>query len=169
MIFLNINARYPGTHDAAIWETSTICRNLRDRYQVGERNTYLIGDSGYPIQPWLMTPIPDAAPNSPEAVYTQRHCFARNVVERCFGVLKSRFKCLSKYRVLHYSHRAAGRIIYSCVVLHNLCRKYNIPEIEEDNYNEPQDDDGFLAGDINILTEGRLVRKNLVTLINEMD
>lgn len=112
MIFININARFPGaTHDAAIWETSTIHQHLKNRYRAGERNTWLIGDSGYPIQPWMMTPIPDAQPRTPEALYTQRHCRARNVIERAFGVLKQRFRCLSKSRVLHYEHSAAGNIV----------------------------------------------------------
>jgi hypothetical protein len=51
MMFTNINARYPGaTHDAAIWQTSTVNARLQSRYLEGERRTWLIGDSGYPIQ-----------------------------------------------------------------------------------------------------------------------
>jgi hypothetical protein len=74
MMFTNINARYFGaTHDAAIWQTSTVNARLQRRYLEGERRTWLIGDSGYPIQPWLMTPIPDAAGNTPEGIYTARH------------------------------------------------------------------------------------------------
>lgn len=137
-MILNVNARYPGAvHDAAIWETSSIHRHLKRKYQEGSRNNYLLGDSGYPIQPWLMTPILDALPNTPEATYNERHIRTRNGAERGFGLWKARFRCLRKDRVLHYSHDAAGRIIYSCAVLHNICRKYNI----QDELDDSSDDD----------------------------
>lgn len=131
----------------------------------GERHIFLIGDSGYPIQPWMMTPIPDAAPNTPEGRYTARHCSARNIIERAFGVLKQRFKCLLKHRTLHYNHAAAGRIIYSCVVLHNICRINNIQEIDVEDHEVEQDVaiPNIEANDV--LTEGRWVRR---MLINEM-
>lgn len=123
-----LNARYPGsTHDAAIWETSTINQFLQTRHENGIRNEWILGYSGYPLQPWLMTPIPDAPPDTPEAVYTQRHCYARNCIERCFGLLKGRFRCLLKHRILHYDPTTAAKIVYSCVVLHNICIKRNIP------------------------------------------
>lgn len=142
MQFLNVNARYPGaTHDAAIWEVSTVHRHMERRYQEGERNTWLIGDSGYPLQPWLMTPIPDALPGTPEERYTSRHISARNVIERAFGVLKNRFRCLLKHRVLHYSHEMAGRITYACVVLHNICRQNNVDLLEDDEDPEPDDNE----------------------------
>lgn len=50
----------------------------------------------------MMTPIIGAAPGSPEEYYTELHCRARNTVERCIGVLKSRWRCLLAHRVLHY-------------------------------------------------------------------
>ncbi|KAJ8915388.1 hypothetical protein NQ315_008275 [Exocentrus adspersus] len=123
LTILNVNARYRGAvHDAAIWEGLTIHRHLKRKYQEGTRNNYLLGDSGYPLQPWLMTPLPDALPNTPEAVYNERHIRTRNVAERGFGVWKARFRCLRKDRVLHYSHAAAARIIYACAVLHNAAQ-----------------------------------------------
>ncbi|KAK4874307.1 hypothetical protein RN001_013667 [Aquatica leii] len=61
---LNCNAMYPGsTHDAAIWQMSTVQRYLRENHV---RGTWLLGDSGYPLQPWLLTPIENAAEDSPE-------------------------------------------------------------------------------------------------------
>lgn len=102
----------------------------------GTRDTWLLGDAGYPLQPWLLTPIQDAEPNTPEAVYNEHHCRTRNIAERGFAVWKNRFRCLKKDRVLHYSHAKAGQIIYSCAILHNICRKYNIADpdpVEENN------------------------------------
>lgn len=74
---LAINPRHGGaTHDSHIWRMSIIKTELERHYQDGDRATWLIGDSGYPLQPWLMTPILDAAPNTPDGRYTRAHCRA---------------------------------------------------------------------------------------------
>ncbi|XP_071570182.1 putative nuclease HARBI1 [Temnothorax nylanderi] len=58
MKILNINARYPGArNDAYIWSASPIRRVMEHWYNHGEKRTYLIGDAGYPLEPWLMTPL----------------------------------------------------------------------------------------------------------------
>ncbi|KAJ8971817.1 hypothetical protein NQ314_000528 [Rhamnusium bicolor] len=161
---------YGATHDSEIWETSYIHRHLRRKYEEGRHNTWLLGDSGYPLQPWLMTPIIDAAPNTPEGHYTTRHIHARNVGERGNGVWKGRFRCLKKDRVLQYNHATAGRIIYSCAVLHNICRRYNIPDVDIDDDDDNVDNDNVehdsphqpVNPDVNILAEARIIRRRLV-------
>lgn len=132
MKLLAVNARYPGSvHDAAIWNTSNINVYLRRCFEQGDQESWLLGDSGYPLSPWLMTPIPDAAENTPEWRYTKKHCSTRIVIERCFGSLKQKFRSLLRHRVLHYGHRMSGLIIYSAAVLHNICVDHNyIEEIE---------------------------------------
>ncbi|KAJ8968733.1 hypothetical protein NQ314_002147, partial [Rhamnusium bicolor] len=117
---LNINARFPGSaHDAAIWQTSTVLGHLRETYVNGQ-HSYLLGDSGYPLQPWLLTPILRPQ-NAQERRYNEAHMSVRNVVERCIGVLKQRFRSIFKHRVLNYDPYRAAHIIYSCAILHNLC------------------------------------------------
>ncbi|RZC38789.1 DDE Tnp 4 domain containing protein [Asbolus verrucosus] len=71
MIFANISSRYPGaTYDIAIWQTSTVNNHLQTRYLNGERRIWLIWVSGYPIQPWMMTAVPDALEDTPKGIYT---------------------------------------------------------------------------------------------------
>ena len=90
---------------------------------------WISGDSGYGQQPWLFTPIPRAN-NAAEEAYNRAHQRARHLVERCIGVLKSRFRCLCRQRVLMYSPAVSGNIIISCAVLHNILieEKYPLPE-----------------------------------------
>ncbi|GLV44718.1 uncharacterized protein CBL_20629 [Carabus blaptoides fortunei] len=55
---IGCNARYPGSvHDAAIWQMSNIKNYLRNEYENGDKLSHLLGDSGYPLEPWLFTPF----------------------------------------------------------------------------------------------------------------
>nr|CAH7756740.1 unnamed protein product [Callosobruchus chinensis] len=69
---------------------------------------------------------------SPESRYSEAHIQARNCVERCIGVLKGRFLCLSK--ILRYSPQKVGTIANVCAILHNICiagrleADFNIPQ-----------------------------------------
>lgn len=131
-----MSARYPGaTHDAAIWQMSNIKRYLHDQYLNGVRNIWLLGDSGYPLQPWLLTPIIGGEEGSPEKRYTDAHKLTRNCIERLNGTLKGRFRCLLKHRVLHYEPNLAGQIVYSCSVLHNICIAAGLEQNEDEENN----------------------------------
>ncbi|EZA55356.1 Putative nuclease HARBI1, partial [Ooceraea biroi] len=123
-IIVGINARYPGSvHDAAIWQISEIRNYLRTCYYNGDHALFLLGDSGYGQEPWLLTPYANFEDGSPEEQYNIIHKSARNVIERTNGILKSRFRCLSRHRVLNYHPAKAAYIIYSCSVLHNIAIK----------------------------------------------
>lgn len=95
---------------------------------------FVIGDSGYPQWPWLMTPIPDAAAveGSPEAKYTTIHGKCRVVIENTFGRLKNRWRCLSKDRTLHYAPVKCAKIITACSVLHNLALDFGVPDPDDE-------------------------------------
>ncbi|XP_071580309.1 putative nuclease HARBI1 [Temnothorax nylanderi] len=131
---LNRNARYPGArHDAFIWNASPIRRIMEHCYNNGERRTFIIGDDGYPLEPWLMTPLPHYPPDSRQFRYNERLCKARVVVERFFGVLKGTWRCLSYQRVLMHAPEIAGQIVNACAVLHNMRLHYRLPMEEEIN------------------------------------
>lgn len=54
MEFLDIVPEYPGSqHDSRIFQNS----RLYMRYMKGRLNGTLVGDSGYPVLPFLLTPI----------------------------------------------------------------------------------------------------------------
>ena len=88
MEFTDIVVKFPGsTHDAYIWRTSELCH----KFETGMiRDGWLLGDSGYPLQPWLLTPLAHPAGRGEER-FNRRHKAARCIVERAFGLLKIRF------------------------------------------------------------------------------
>lgn len=94
-----------------------------------------VGDSGYALRPWMITPIRDPPEGTAEADFNDCQMSARNTIERVNGVWKMRFRCLLKHRVLHYSPQTASKIINTCCALHNLCIENNLPEVmhEEEN------------------------------------
>ncbi|KAG8229167.1 hypothetical protein J437_LFUL009884 [Ladona fulva] len=96
---------------------------MQQNYQGGDQSSWLLGDSGYPLQPWLMTPFNPPPPHdTPEGRFNDSQSQTRSCVERCIGVWKARFRCLRKDRVLHYTPERA--------VLHNIALQYRVPNPE---------------------------------------
>ncbi|KAH7977806.1 hypothetical protein HPB49_003681 [Dermacentor silvarum] len=119
MMILTVYPMRPGSdHDSFVWRT----RWLRRRFQAGrisKPGVYLIGDSGYPLDPWLLTPVPGHSPmQTAEGEYNTAHATLRSVVKRCNGLLMSRFCCLQRYRTLLYEPERAANIVAVCAVLH---------------------------------------------------
>lgn len=80
-----VNARYPGSaHDAFIWRNSTVRRHLLQNYR--DQNVWLLGDSGYPLEPILLTPF-RATNTEGEELFNRVHRKCRNGIERCIGEL----------------------------------------------------------------------------------
>ncbi|XP_036319861.1 putative nuclease HARBI1 isoform X1 [Rhagoletis pomonella] len=143
------DARYAGSgHDSLIWNISQARTILKERYDAGERRCWLLGDAGYPLEPYIMTPYRSAAEGSPEAIYNNKHAKARNIVERTIGVLKNRFRCLLGARQLHYTPSKATQIANVCAALNNICIEFgshitnedaDIAELNEDNVDNTDD------------------------------
>ncbi|XP_053968904.1 putative nuclease HARBI1 [Anastrepha ludens] len=59
---LEINCQYGGAaHDVFIWKHSDQRRVLEERFQDNRQdNSWLLGDSGYPLEPWCITPYRNA-------------------------------------------------------------------------------------------------------------
>ena len=81
-----LNAKHRGrTHDSAIWNMSLV----RDHIQgvLANKHQWLIGDSGYPLEPWLLVPF-DHENGVGERRYNRHFKQARSIVERAIGEFK---------------------------------------------------------------------------------
>ncbi|RLU15329.1 hypothetical protein DMN91_012323 [Ooceraea biroi] len=107
------------------------------------------GDSGYPLRPWLLTAVANTEENTPEERYNRKQMSCRALIERCNGLLKMRFRCLLKHRVLHYTPQTACKIINACAVMKNICIKNNIPfpyyddHWQDDMFNQYNGDNNY--------------------------
>lgn len=127
MAFLNVNARYPGSnHDSHIWRCSLAfsCIENMANQMADEWRYFLLGDTGYPLQPWLLNPY-DSPSTTAQKQFNVRLRRLRSLIERAIGLLKARFRCLLAERKLRYDPLTSGHIIYSCAVLHNYLLKHN--------------------------------------------
>lgn len=89
-----------------------------------------------------MTPVPNPT-TAGEELYNERHTGTRVVVEQCFGVLKSRFRCLHKSGgALQYIPATCAKITIACILLHNYCIKRRIPVPLDD---PPEHEDPMIA------------------------
>ncbi|XP_065310694.1 putative nuclease HARBI1 [Dermacentor albipictus] len=142
MRVLAIDPRFAGScHDAYVWRGSAL-RSIFADTEIVHRGEFLLGDSAYPLEPWLITPVPGhPALSSPEGRFNQAHASMRSVVERCIGLMKSRFRCLQRYRALQYCPAVAEKIVAACAALHNLCLDASEPLLDDDSNIAGEDDD----------------------------
>lgn len=86
----------------------------------------ITGDSGYPINPYIVTPFLEVEPETREAAFNVRHKHTRCLIERTFGELKGKWRCLKKERTMCYQPKVAARFLKCCVILHNvlIIRRY---------------------------------------------
>ncbi|XP_037047877.1 putative nuclease HARBI1 [Bradysia coprophila] len=175
MRILYINARYPGsTHDTFIWHNSKIFGllesqfNLEDQSQNIYQNSFMFGDLGYPLEPWLMIPVSDFTDNQRnEKRFNKKQRTIRNKIERFNACFKNRWRCCLGEQALRYKHEKAGKIIYACATLHNFLIhhsfdvEHEIPPYTESDVTEEYGVD-MLDIDNPYLEEGKAVRNALI-------
>nr|XP_055837203.1 putative nuclease HARBI1 [Episyrphus balteatus] len=121
-----VDASRPGSsHDALIWKVSEVRSWLEQKYLNGEENSWLLGDAGYPLEPWLLTPHRNPEVGTSQSRFNMKHRQCRNIIERVNGVLKNRWRCLLGARELPYQPDKAVQIVNVCCALHNICIHFN--------------------------------------------
>lgn len=77
-------------------------------------------------------------PQSAEEYFNRKHAQARNIIERCFGLLKGRWAILRSPSF--FSINTQCRIILACALLHNLIRRYMRQDPAESNEYEDEEE-----------------------------
>ncbi|XP_046550382.1 putative nuclease HARBI1 [Haliotis rubra] len=116
--FLDVFAAYPGSvHDSRVFKNSPIA-NLLATEPLPEEY-HLLGDSAYALSTYLLVPYRDNGHlTADEKRYNSVHSSTRVDIERCFGLLKGRFRKL-KYLDMR-NVREIPLVIVTCCVLHNF-------------------------------------------------
>lgn len=168
---LNINTKFPGSvHDSAVWTTSRAREIMKLRFEHGDHSSWLIGDQGYPLEPWLLVPVADTARDTPEARYNTAFRKTRIIVEQTIGFLKSVFRCCNKHRTLHYSPLNSGNIVAACAILHNIRIDRNEladgdldDDSSSDDSSSDEDDEAEIIQPRAVLRQGKITRQSLIT------
>uniref|UniRef100_A0A673HQ67 DDE Tnp4 domain-containing protein n=1 Tax=Sinocyclocheilus rhinocerous TaxID=307959 RepID=A0A673HQ67_9TELE len=129
LMFWDINVGQPGKiHDARVFfergSSDTLLPTWTETFAGVDVPLVLLGDSTYPLSHWLMKPYPEGRGVTPEQIQFNHHLSqARTTVERAFGHLKVRWRCLLKQCEAHIT--LISRIASACCVLHNYCEVHN--------------------------------------------
>lgn len=120
MVIRHAYTGWPGcTHDARVLRNSSLFEDGEQGNAIGQRN-FIIADSAYPLRNWLIIPFRNTGHLTPrQHRFNRRLSSARQIVERCYGHLKGRFRRLREITVRKPPQIIA--IIISGCILHNLC------------------------------------------------
>lgn len=154
----NVIARWPGSvHDSTIFNDSPLCAQLeRGDFGTG----VILGDSGYPCRPYLLTPLLHTRTAAEEA-YNRAQISTRNPIERLFGVLKRRFPCLQIGMGLKIKN--IPPIIVACAVLHNIALLQSDAFMEDDDPLPYDEEESLGQQTVGFETnQNFLVRTNLI-------
>ncbi|GJT91852.1 ALP1-like protein [Tanacetum coccineum] len=117
------------------WEGSKAdSRVLRDAISMPNvlkipHGTYYLCDAGYTNGEGFLTPFRGQRyhlndwsnpPTTAKELYNKKHSSARNVIERCFGLIKARWAILRDNS--YHPIESMPRIIIACCLMHNFIR-----------------------------------------------
>ena len=107
LLFLDVATGFPGSsHDARNLrntsffrksESTDILSKPEDAIKYSKIRSLIVGDGAYPLLPWLLTPFQyGSALTWHNKKFNKKLSSARVTVERAFGILKARWRCLLK-------------------------------------------------------------------------
>ncbi|KAJ8381306.1 hypothetical protein SKAU_G00020840 [Synaphobranchus kaupii] len=118
--FLDIHVGYPGSvHDTRVLKNSPVY--LGACYP--PPGHFIVGDGGYPCicQPMaIITPFREPVQGRVQERYNRHHARPRSIIERAFGMMKTRWRS-TFFKTLEVHHIFAPDVIAVCAILHNVC------------------------------------------------
>ncbi|KAL8496863.1 hypothetical protein ACS0TY_020521 [Phlomoides rotata] len=138
--FRNIVTGWPGKmNDSLVLQSSnffTQCQNGErlngDKIQLSseiELSEYVVGDSGFPLLPWLVTAYQGKRVSKTEAEFNKRLIATHAVAQRALARLKGVWKMIQGDMWRPDKHKLP-RFILVCCILHNI-----VVEMEDDDNN----------------------------------
>ncbi|XP_011858265.1 PREDICTED: putative nuclease HARBI1 isoform X1 [Vollenhovia emeryi] len=128
---IDIVARWPGSaHDSTIFDHSRI-KTLFEMGRFGD--SILLGDSGYPTLPYLMTPLLHPT-TAAQHLYNESQIRTRSTVERFFGMWKRKFPVLAIGMRFNKIEKALA-VIVATAVLYNVSIQQRFQNQNVDAYN----------------------------------
>ncbi|CAM8958511.1 unnamed protein product [Rhodiola kirilowii] len=130
MRFHDIVTGFPGRmDDSSVLHQSGIFHLCQERKilngktvlltEASELREYLVGDSGYPLLPWLMTPYQGKDISNSRLEFNKRHFATRMVAQRALKRLKDMWKIIQGVMWRPDKHKLPS-IILVCCLLHNI-------------------------------------------------
>ncbi|XP_065864985.1 protein ALP1-like [Euphorbia lathyris] len=130
MRFLDIVTGWPGKmKDSALFQTSNFSKMCEREERLNgkkvqlsegsEIREYIIGDSGFPLLPYLIVPYNGKELSEPEAEFNKRHSATQMVARRALARLKEMWRIIHGVMWRPDKHRLP-RIILVCCMLHNI-------------------------------------------------
>lgn len=167
MVLTDVLAGWPGSvHDSRILRNSVVYNTAANKFP---GNSHLLGDGGYPLQTWLMTPYRDNGHLTPKQTFFNSVLSSiRQTVERAIRLLNGRWRKLQ--HLDHLNQRLIVFIIITACVLHNVClldddfdEGYMLDNEEDDDNDNDNDNDNSAAGHSDRLAQQK--RNNLKAVV----
>ncbi|KAL9667493.1 hypothetical protein QQ045_001854 [Rhodiola kirilowii] len=98
-------------------------------------NSYYLADGIYPRYSSFVNSIPNPHPEA-EKLYTTKQESYRKDVERCFGILQSRWAILRHSGMFHRKS-VLKTIMLACIILHNMIVEEEFMEVVEQDPHNP--------------------------------
>lgn len=130
MRFRSIITGWPGSlSDAIVLESSGFFKLSEEGRRLNgkkinlsegtELREYIVGDAGFPLLPWLLTPYRRRGISDFQAEFNKRHSATRMVAQRALARLKEMWRIIHGVMWKPDRHRLP-RIILVCCILHNI-------------------------------------------------
>uniref|UniRef100_A0ACD6ARW1 Uncharacterized protein n=1 Tax=Avena sativa TaxID=4498 RepID=A0ACD6ARW1_AVESA len=103
--------------DNGAWLNGSKLKLSSDGSEIGE---YIIGDAGYPLLPWLLTPYQENYLTDSELEFNRRHSAARTIALVALSRFKDTWRCLHRGMWRLENPEEMFRIIHVCCTLHNI-------------------------------------------------
>ncbi|XP_067656932.1 uncharacterized protein [Haliotis asinina] len=165
MKFLHCCTGWPGSvDDASVFHDSDLYMDvMNNQSKFFPPGHYLVADSAYPLQDWLLTPFDESENlNESQVKFNQTHKETGEVIQRAFAHLKARFPRL--YYIDMMDMEDIVKVILVCCALHNYCHEKGDVELFKDTESN-EEESAVHDAELNTHREEGIVRRIEITQI----